>query len=107
MSKTDASILLTKYTDRIPIICNLAPNSSLPLLDKRKFLVQRDFTFGQFIYIIRKRLKLTSSVSLFGFVGDNIMPPVSALLSEIYEKHKSPDLFLYVIINNESVFGDI
>jgi GABA(A) receptor-associated protein len=43
-----------KYADRIPIIVEVAKRSSLPPLDKCKYLVPQDLTVGQFVYVIRK-----------------------------------------------------
>jgi len=36
------------------LILMLSSHSSLPLIDKKKFLVPADLTVGQFVYVIRK-----------------------------------------------------
>ena len=43
-----------KYPDRVPIICEKALNSTdtIPLIDKTKYLVPSDLTFGQMIFVI-------------------------------------------------------
>ena len=53
--------VLTKYPDRLPIICerSLISAHDCPFIDKRKYLVPRTYTMGEFLFIIRKRLKLT------------------------------------------------
>jgi GABA(A) receptor-associated protein len=49
---------------------------------------------GQFIFVIRKRLKLQPEQALFVYVNEKNIPPVSATLSEIYQQHKDEDGFL-------------
>lgn len=50
---------------------------------------------GQFVYVIRKRIKLPAEKALFIFTGE-IIPPTAALMSSIYEEHKDDDGFLYI-----------
>lgn len=42
----------------------------------------------QFVYVIRKRIKLEPEKAIFIFV-DEVLPPTGALMSTIYEEHKS------------------
>lgn len=98
--------VLYKYNDRIPIICERSKFASkdCPDIDKKKYLVPRDLTMGQFLYVIRKRLQLAPEKSLFLFVNNKI-PSTSQILSEIYENNKDEDLFLYISYSQENVFG--
>jgi GABA(A) receptor-associated protein len=59
---------------------------------------------GQFVHVIRKRIKLTPEKAIFIFVN-NVLPPNPALMSTIYEEQKDEDGFLYVTYNGESTFG--
>ena len=54
-----------KYTDRIPIIVEKHHTCNLPEIDKCKYLVPKDMTMSQFIFVIRKRIKLNSNQALF------------------------------------------
>ena len=63
-----------------------------------------DLTVGQFIYVIRKRIKLAPEQALFIFCGKD-MPPTSDLMQRVYEQKKSDDGFLYVEYAGENVFG--
>lgn len=47
----------------------------------------QDLTVGQFVYVIRKRIKLAPEKAIFIFV-DDILPPTAALMSAIYEEHQ-------------------
>lgn len=49
-----------------------------------------DLTVGQFVYVIRKRIKLSPDKAIFIFV-DEVLPPTAALMSSIYEEHKDED----------------
>jgi GABA(A) receptor-associated protein len=95
-----------KYPDRIPIICekSLRAGSSLPDLDKSKYLVPHDFTIGQFMYIIRKRLKINNSEALYLFANGHLMS-CSTTLNVAYYKYKDPDGFLYFKYSKENTFG--
>lgn len=98
--------VLAKYPDRVPIICerSATARNDCPLIDKRKYLVPRDLTMGQFLYVIRKRLKLPSEKALFLFVN-NTIPSTTSLIHEIYNRHKDHDLYLYISYAQENVFG--
>lgn len=85
-----------------------------------------DLTVGQFVYVIRKRIKLSPEKAIFIFV-DEVLPPTAALMSSIYEEHKDEDgyvvsplcvgfevsgrrvltitRFLYITYSGENTFG--
>lgn len=100
----EATKITNKFKDRLPIIVERVKNSKIPDLDKNKYLVPMDLTVGQFMLIIRNRIKLDESVAMFMYIN-NFIPQTSALMSEIYTKHKDPDGFLYIFYTGESVFG--
>jgi GABA(A) receptor-associated protein len=102
--KLEAERIIEKYPDRIPIIVQVSKNSSLPPLDKKKYLVPGEITVGQFMYIIRKRIKITEHEAIFLFINDTL-PPSSALINEIYKQHKDTDNFLYCTVQNQETFG--
>jgi len=93
-----------KYNDRVPVIVERAEKSDAPTLDKKKYLVPADLTVGQFVYVIRKRIKLSAEKAIFIFVN-NVLPPTAALMSAVYEEHKDEDGFLYVTYSGENTFG--
>lgn len=94
-----------KYADRIPVICEPIKKSTI-VMDKVKFLVPTDLTVGQFIYVIRKRIKIRPEEAVFIFMGaDNTLPLASDLISVLYEQKKDKDGFLYMVISTETTFG--
>ena len=88
-----------------------------------RYLVPADLTVGQFVYVIRKRIKVSPEKAIFMFVK-NVLPPTggsafllrclhatqvplrggglspalaaAALMSDVYEDHKDDDGFLYI-----------
>lgn len=48
------------------------------LLMVGRYLVPGDLTVGQFVYVIRKRIKLTPEKAIFIFVN-NVLPPTGTL----------------------------
>merc|ERR1711990_371625 len=102
--QAEALRIREKYPDRIPVIVEKAGRSDIPDIDKKKYLVPGDLTAGQFVYVIRKRIKLSPEKAIFIFVN-NILPPTAALMSSIYEEHKDEDGFLYIVYSGENTFG--
>ena len=98
-----------KYPERIPVIVeklkSSKSNEELPDLEKKKFLVPRNITFGQFLYIIRSRIQLSPEQALFVFVNNSIIPTTSDTLEIIYSKYKDEDGFLYCGFSGESTLG--
>jgi GABA(A) receptor-associated protein len=74
--KAEAERIRQKYPDRIPVICEKVDKSDIPTIDKKKYLVPADLTVGQFVYVIRKRIKLSPEKAIFIFV-EEILPPVA------------------------------
>lgn len=100
----ESTHIKSKYPNRIPIIVEQGEKSNIPDIDKHKFLVPGDMTVGQFIYIIRKRIKLNPDQAIFIFVN-NVLPPTSHVISTLYQEHKNEDGFLYISYTGESTFG--
>ena len=104
--KSESHRIINKYPDRIPLICQKSKtaNKSCPAIDKQKYLVPQDITVGQFIYIIRQRLKLSSEKALYIFINGTI-PSVGRLITDVYKEHTDEDGFLYIYYNFENTFG--
>ncbi len=103
--RLEANRIIEKFPDKIPIIVEQGKSDKLPKIDKSKFLVPQDITVGQFMTIIRKRIKLSESDAFFLFVKNNVLPSNSTTMVNIYESHKDEDGFLYMTYCGENVFG--
>jgi GABA(A) receptor-associated protein len=98
------------YPDRIPVIVEMSPSSAsyntyTTASHKIKYLVPYDITMGQFIKILRDKLKLESSIALFFFINNKI-PPITSLIGNIYKENADEDGFLYIEFCEESTFGN-
>lgn len=109
----EAHRIRAKYPNRIPVICERAPRSDLPIIDKKKFLVPMNMLMGEFKYIIHKHINqcahnagipMTHEKTIYLFV-DNNAPKAGALIQEIYEQHVSQDGFLYIEYSAENTLG--
>ena len=101
---SESEKILKKYPNRIPVIVEKDPRSKLNDIDKNKFLVPNDMNFAQFIYVIRKRIKLLPEEALFLFVN-GIMATNGSSMSSIYQTHKDKDGFIYITYTSENTFG--
>jgi len=104
--KSEAEKIRNKYPDRIPVVVERVPNSQIPEIDKRKFLVPNDISVAQFMWIIRKRIQLPSEKAIFLFVNKTI-PQSSSTMGQIYTNFKDEDGFLYISYSGENTFGNI
>merc|ERR1711872_205532 len=102
--QAESAKIRTKYPERIPVIVEKVPNTSIPDIDKKKFLVPNDISVAQFMWIIRKRIQLPSERAIFLFVG-KILPQSSASMGQIYIEHRDEDGFLYIAYSGENSFG--
>ena len=94
---------MVKYPERVPVIVEKF-SMDLPDLDRKKYLVPDDLSMANFMYVIRKRIKLEAEKSIFLFVNNKIMQ-MSKLMGEVYDKHRDEDGFLYIKYCGESTFG--
>jgi GABA(A) receptor-associated protein len=95
-----------KYPDKVPVFVTKANinDNDIPNLPKNKFLVSRSLTVGNFIYIIRRNIKLPPEKAMFLFVG-NTLPTTSSTINEIYGLYKGEDGTLRMTYTSESTFG--
>lgn len=111
----EANRILAKYPDRIPVICEKAPNSSLPDIEKKKFLVPGTMLCGEFKYIVHKHIHQTvdQAGGDFSVPSDQVIylfvsgtsPKTGALMSEVYDQHRDADGFLYITYGAENTLG--
>ena len=99
----ESSRMLERFPERVPIIVERG-NCSITEIDKKKFLVPKDLSIGQFMHVIRKRIKLDSSTAIYLFVN-NTLPRSSDLIINEYNNKRDKDGFLYVTYAGESTFG--
>lgn len=102
--KDESCKILNKYPNRIPVIVEKIINSNIVEITNRKFLVPIDLTLGQFMFVIKKRLKFTPEKALFLFINSKLIP-ISHTMGDIYDKNKDEDGFLYIGYGSENTYG--
>lgn len=104
-----SSKLTSLYPGRIPIIVEMSPSSInystyIKSSPKIKYLVPYSITMGQFIQIIRDKIKIQPSVALFFFIRNKVFP-ITSIVGDIYKDNVDDDGFLYIELCEESTFG--
>lgn len=101
----ESEMILKKYPHRIPVIVEKSNKcKNIADIDKNKFLVPDDMVMSQFIYVIRKRIKLSAEQAIFIFVNNNVVPN-SKPIKQVYHDDKEKDNFLYIKYSGENTFG--
>ena len=90
------------HPDKIPII--LSTDKDGPVLKNNKFLVPLELTVGHFIHVVRKRLKIDSTVGLF-FIINNQLVACSKTMYDIDKEYRNDNGFVYGNIVFEKTFG--
>jgi len=96
------------YPDRLPVIVEKVANSNVPDISKKKFLAPADMAVSKFLMEVKKQLQMagdSSQVAIFLFVNKVVLPPSATLMSQIYDKYKDEDGFLYISYSGENTFG--
>ena len=102
----ESSRVLEKYPERVPIIIERSENSKhLTIIDKNKYLVPKDLTMSQLLWVIRKRMYIRKEQSVFLLSESGTIFAGTEYVSTVYENNKDPDGFLYLKYANENTFG--
>ncbi|XP_047339019.1 autophagy-related protein 8B-like [Impatiens glandulifera] len=88
----------------VPVVVKVAGQDGIPNIDKKKYLVPTDLNVDQFVYVVRKRIKLSPEKAIFIFVK-NILSPTAVMMFAIYEENSDEDGFLYMTYSGENTFG--
>ena len=99
----ESAVIKKKYPNRIPIIVE-SNSENLPKIENTKLLVPDNITIAQFMFIIRKRVKLNDKQAIFLFIN-NTLPTNTSILKDVYETNKDEDGFLYIVYKFENTFG--
>lgn len=102
----ESTRIMEKYPERIPlIVCRANTCKDVPDIDRHKYLVPRDLTMGQFMHVIRQRIKLEPHISIYLMINGCTMPATSQLMGVLYNENHDEDGFMYIIYTGESTFG--
>ena len=105
--KTHSSDIRIKYPERLPLVMQRSVNDKiLGYMDKIKYLVPGEITITEFMAILRKRLNVNQTTSIYLYNPDNkIILSGTNSIEYLYNKYKNDDGFLYIEYCGENVFG--
>ncbi|XP_028315225.1 microtubule-associated proteins 1A/1B light chain 3C [Gouania willdenowi] len=104
--KDEVCNIRSKFPNKLPVIVErYIREKTLPLLDKTKFLVPFEFTFGQFLCLLRNKIDLDSTQALFLLVAERSMSCMSSSMGEVYSRYRDTDGFLYITYASQEMFG--
>ncbi len=99
--------IINQFPEKIPIICEKDPKSTIRDIDKTKYLVPRDLSVSQFTMMVRKRIEIQQESAFYLLVNGKTSITGDTLLSDIYDKNKDPqDGFLYIAYSSELTWGN-
>jgi len=90
----EAQRIMKKYPNRIPVICECV-GGEVPDIDRKKYLVPSDLSMAEFLYVIRKRIKIKPEQSIYLFVGDSVMVAGAQHIGSVF----------YTCYSGENTFG--
>jgi GABA(A) receptor-associated protein len=104
--KEESSRIRTKYSNKVPLICEKMHSSKIKLQTgyKEKYLCPCDFTLAQFMHVLRQKIEFSPEKALFLFINGQIKSNTRTL-GDLYEEDCDKDGFLYVFFDEENVFG--
>jgi hypothetical protein len=102
--KLEYNKIKSKYPNKIPIIVNISKNSRNIILNKNKYLCEKDTNMSILINIIRKNIDIDKSNALFFTINNNLYNS-QVSIGEIYKSNKNEDGFLYIVCSCENTFG--
>ena len=99
-------VAMANYPTRVPVWIERAEGeTNVDEMDRHKYLIEKDMTMAQVVYIIRNRIKLDSKHALFIFVGKGVLPANTATVGQTYKEHADEDCMLRVRYRLEKTFG--
>lgn len=100
--RSESARVREKYPLRIPMI--VEPRNGLHLTDV-KYLAPRELEVGEFMYVIRKKMRLPPENALYFFTSRNQIPAPSTTLQQLYDTAADEDGFVYLTVSSEAAFG--
>lgn len=99
-----------EYPDYVPVFVKYYDSDSI-----FRNILQKDIPFIKFLFIIRKKRRISPSIGLMSLVEKErdaetgkvgvFQVPTNMTIGKIAEKYIHKDGFLYINISTESVFG--
>src|SRR5579872_3480983 len=95
----------TQYPNKLPLIIEKSDTIKNQQLKYKKFLLSKDITVGQLIYILRKEITLDATQGLYLLIKGSVIPKTSDMICNLYDKYADDDGFLYITYDLELFYG--
>lgn len=93
------------HPNMIPAVIEAVQTDPTTPVMHTKFLIPKAYTFQDFQFNIRKRLKLNKNSTVYFVLGDKQIPSPEKNMLALYREYKDIDGFLYIKYSIESNFG--
>jgi GABA(A) receptor-associated protein len=103
--KDEFKKIMFNHPNMIPVIIEPADSEHKRLVEHCKYLIPKAYTFQEFSFNFRKKMKLSKGVAVYFVVGGKNMPGIDRLMLDIYKEFKDTDGFLYMKYSVENSFG--
>ncbi len=106
--KNKSSVLLLKHKECVPVILEKSKTEKLlPQMEKFKYIIPRTNTIAHVLKILRDKLNINETVSIYIVCGtkNKFLLSGSQSIDYIYNTYKNEDGFLYLEYCSENVFG--
>ena len=103
--KMDFANIMKNCSNKIPVIIEKEPTSKIKEIVKTKFLLPQNLKLSELIRFIRNKLDITYTTAIYLIAAYKFAITGSELLSEIYQKYKDKDNFLYIRYSEQLTFG--
>ena len=104
--QNESNRILREYPNRLPVICEKAPKTDLPAIQKTKYLIPSDMTVSQFAFLIRRNIDLNENSAIYLITSKGKGLILNQTIMEAYNIHKDKeDGFLYLYYASELTWG--
>ena len=97
--------LIKENPGKIPVIFEKEETSKLEDIKKTRYLLDDNFTVGDFLKMVRKHMKLNEGEALYLPVKAKYNLTSEKVLGDIYELYKDNDGFLYIMYSSQVIMG--
>lgn len=89
--------LIQNYPECVPVIIRKNVNEQiLQDIDKERYLIPKNLSVSDLLFIIRKKLKINSEIFIF---VNNLLMSMDITIGSIYNAYKNENGFLYLTYN--------
>lgn len=101
----DSTRIVAKYPDKAPLIVEKSDSSDVSDLKNNKWIIRKDLTIGQLMYIIKKRIKFAPEEILIVWINNKYMPSISETIGNLYNKYVDKDGWMYITYSKKEFLG--